>query len=101
MLRVWLAMQMVGVCILDMYDSILKFVVLIIVLIYMLSVMLSKLSSGDMSSGSHWDSICSGATAYHNMRHDQIRDVMYRAYVELEIRVQREPTGAKGFALGF
>ena len=48
---------------------------------------------GAMLSGSHWDSVCCGATVFRNQRHDAVRDVFYRAYLELGISVQREPRG--------
>ena len=46
-----------------------------------------KQFDGDMLSGSHWDSICCGATVFRNQRHDGVRDVFYHAYRELGIAV--------------
>ena len=47
--------------------------------------------SDDMLSGSHWDSICCGAIAFRNQRHDGVRDVFHHAFRELGNAVQREP----------
>ena len=54
---------------------------------------MKKSIGGDMLSGSHWDTICCGATAFRNQRHDGVRDVFYHAYREDGIAVQREPKG--------
>ena len=44
---------------------------------------------GDMLSGFHWDSICYGCIPYRNMRHDLVRDIWYRAFLELGISDRR------------
>ena len=55
--------------------------------------LITHILGGAMVSGSHWDSICCGATVFRNQRHDAVRDNFYCAYLELGISVHREPKG--------
>ena len=66
MLRVWLGLPIVNVSLVD---------------------------QGSFLSGSHWDSICCGCIPCRNMRHDLVRDIWYRAFLEVGTSVQREPKG--------